>query len=576
MQFHNHFKFVILSNSKINQTFGGQPANGNVYNNQSNGVNLEHFLDKTSMMQDISKYYESDTEEVKTNGQYDHETKKGATSDHYEFEDEEDKTKSDLQFGFDDTQNSDDCKDSFQLNREISPFHFKKNNMNEINIGNGHGYKKNDLNTKPKAVEKDHRYKIPESLRKPFRDPRLSSTASVVTPMQKKTVNDHLKKNTSYNIATIKTRVQGHATNHSDTSYITTHTEDDDTNGHIEQDDNGTIAAAKMVHTTPNLANAKSLQNNSIHDLNINKNDSMKILFNLKFKPTKLYNSPYLDPSFKPSPDKVNLSMELEPLYPLIMSQHKVFEQHIKDLSNIYLTRTRIIENKKESLNLLKTNKKIPMSLCIKCELTTSPSYANHHSFIQLKEELQNEVSTFIENSSKIMERWAEINIQLLIHDRRTNILTKALQILEGLSSFYADIIGQPYWPSVSSKNITLLLLKIYLSNNYIQTDDLADHLGLPLEEILLLSAKIIYDTLPESDIKHLISNINTTDFDITDNIQKEFISEVLMNFNQIIRITTIDIWHFSKERACQSKAAQNFKVKLKSLDTLAVTAATA
>jgi hypothetical protein len=405
MQFHNHFKFVILSNSKINQTFGGQPANGNVYNNQSNGVNLEHFLDKTSMMQDISKYYESDTEEVKTNGQYDHETKKGATSDHYEFEDEEDKTKSDLQFGFDDTQNSDDCKDSFQLNREISPFHFKKNNMNEINIGNGHGYKKNDLNTKTKAVDKDHRYKIPESLRRP-------------------------------------------------------------SNGHIEQDDNATIAAAKMVHTTPNLANAKSLQNNSIHDLNINKNDSMKILFNLKFKPTKLYNSPYLDPSFKPSPDKVNLSMELEPLYPLIMSQHKVFEQHIKDLSNIYLTRTRIIENKKESLNLLKTNKKIPMSLCIKCELTTSPSYANHHSFIQLKEELQNEVSTFIENSSKIMERWAEINIQLLIHDRRTNILTKALQILEGLSSFYADMIGQPYWPSVSSKNITLFLLKIYLSSN--------------------------------------------------------------------------------------------------------------
>jgi len=64
------------------------------------------------------------------------------------------------------------------------------------------------------------------------------------------------------------------------------------------------------------------------------------------------------------------------------------------------------------------------------------------------------------------MERWAEINIQLLKHDRCTNILTKALQILEGLSSFYADMIGQPYWPSVSSKNITLFLLKIYLSSN--------------------------------------------------------------------------------------------------------------
>jgi hypothetical protein len=123
--------------------------------------------------------------------------------------------------------------------------------------------------------------------------------------------------------------------------------------------------------------------------------------FNIKFKPTKLSNSPYLDPAFKPSSDKVNLSMELELLFPLIMSQHEVFEQHIKDLSNIYLTLTRIIKKKKESFNLLKANKKIPRSLHIKCELTTSPSYTNHHSFIQLKEELQNEVSTFIEKSSK-------------------------------------------------------------------------------------------------------------------------------------------------------------------------------
>jgi hypothetical protein len=38
------------------------------------------------------------------------------------------------------------------------------------------------------------------------------------------------------------------------------------------------------------------------------------------------------------------------------MSQHEVFKQHIKDLGNIYLTLTKIIEKKKESFNLLKTN----------------------------------------------------------------------------------------------------------------------------------------------------------------------------------------------------------------------------
>jgi hypothetical protein len=91
-----------------------------------------------------------------------------------------------------------------------------------------------------------------------------------------------------------------------------------------------------------------------------------------------------------------------------------------------------------------------------------------------------------------------------------------------------------------------------------------------------LLSAKIIHDTLSDSEVKHLISDINILEFDTTDNIQKEFVSEVLMNFNQIVRITTIDIWHYNKERTRQSKAAQNLKFKMKSLDTLAVTTATA
>jgi len=202
--------------------------------------------------------------------------------------------------------------------------------------------------------------------------------------------------------------------------------------------------------------------------------------------------------------------------------------------------------------------------------------YANHYSFIQLKEELKNEVSNFIENSSKIMERWAEINIQLLMHGCCTSILSKALQILEGLSSFYADIIGQPYWPSITRKNTTLFLIKIYLSNNYISTEDLSQHFGLPLEEILLLRAKIVYDTASESEFDQTISNMNISEFNINDNLQKEFVSEVLMNINQIIRISTIDIWYLSKEKVCQTTAAKNLKLKMISMDTSIVTAATA
>jgi hypothetical protein len=544
-----------MSNSKINQTFGGQPANGNVYNNQSNGLNLEHFLEKTPMTQE-SDDYESDTEVEKTKDifQFDHD-------DLFEKQ-----TERFFHFGQEDTSPNTKEKE------------YDTNPENKSNKHNGHEYEEDILNTKPKAKEKIfNSYKdkiIPESLKKPYQDPRLSSISSVVTPMQTRNHNGPSFQKTSIHPEKEKSTVQGQPTSLFNSPHENINLEDYTGNG--IQDNNSSEFPKKSTDFAPKLTNAKFTQNASSLDPTVNKNETTRILFNLKFKPTKLYHSPYLDNTFKPSPDKINLNSELEPLLPLIMSQHEVFEQHIKDLSDIYLTLTRIIEKKKESFHLLKANKKIPRSLRIKCELTTSPSYANHHNFIQLKEELQNEVSNFIENSSKIMERWAEINIQLLTNDRCTNILKKALQILEGLASFYADIIGQPYWPSISRKNTTLFLLKIYLSNNYIDTEDLSDHFGLPLEEVLNLGAKIIHDTATDSEINLIVSNLNISEFNTTDNLQKEFVSEVLVNFNQIIKICTIDIWHFYKEKTRQTTAANNLKLKMKAIGNSTATVATA
>jgi hypothetical protein len=85
------------------------------------------------------------------------------------------------------------------------------------------------------------------------------------------------------------------------------------------------------------------------------------------------YSSPFLDKEFKLASDSFDLNLDLEILRPLIMSPHEVFIQPIKDLGNINLFLTKIIEKKKQSLTLLQTEQKIPRSLRIKCELTTSP-----------------------------------------------------------------------------------------------------------------------------------------------------------------------------------------------------------
>jgi hypothetical protein len=92
-------------------------------------------------------------------------------------------------------------------------------------------------------------------------------------------------------------------------------------------------------------------------------------------------------------------------------------------------------------------------------ELTTSPTYTTNQDFIQLKEKLQTEVSSFIEKGTDIMKEWAKTYIKLLTNERCLHILNEALEILNGLASFYADIIGTPDWPSASNKKLLTLFM---------------------------------------------------------------------------------------------------------------------
>jgi hypothetical protein len=161
----------------------------------------------------------------------------------------------------------------------------------------------------------------------------------------------------------------------------------------------------------------------------------------------------------------LKLKADLETLRPLILLQHEAFSQYSMDLGELNLSLTKIIERKKESYSLLDQKKKIPRSLHIKCTLSASPDFSNDAQFIQLKEEFDNNIATFIEKNTNIMKNWALVNIQLLIKDRCHKIFKKALLLLDGLISFHAKVIGIPSWPSITSANLMLFIAKIYLSN---------------------------------------------------------------------------------------------------------------
>jgi hypothetical protein len=118
------------------------------------------------------------------------------------------------------------------------------------------------------------------------------------------------------------------------------------------------------------------------------------------------------------------------------------------------------------------------------------------------------EVTNFIEKSTEIMTDWALIYLKLLIDERCSRILHNAIQILNGLSSFYAEMIGWPEWPSTNKNNTTLFLLKLYLSNNYLQVKDLEEFLEIPLSEILLKSTKLFLDTESNEEANNTLETL--------------------------------------------------------------------
>jgi len=289
-----------------------------------------------------------------------------------------------------------------------------------------------------------------------------------------------------------------------------------------------------------------------------------------------VYKSPYLHKVFRPKPESLKLPQELEPLAPLLLSQHEAFTQYIKDLGSIYLNTTKPLEKKKNNFHLLKNNKKIPRSLRIKCELTTSPNFTNDTDFLTLKDELQQVIDKCIKDGTTIITNWAERNIKLLMLERCFDYLRKALQILEGLTSFFADTISHPPWPSANDKHLTLFMLKAYLSNNYIEANKLTEYLDLPLDKILLSGAKILLDTDSDETAEQMLTSLKLSDINFENEAEETFVTEVLTAFDQILTFTTAMLWNCHSETSRQTAAGLKLKSKMKAMDIMNATLATA
>jgi hypothetical protein len=174
----------------------------------------------------------------------------------------------------------------------------------------------------------------------------------------------------------------------------------------------------------------------------------------------------------------------------------QLLSPHIIDLDTICLKHTNIIEKKKDSSTKLINKELIPRSLRIKCDLTTSPDFENDPNYIILKRELQTAVSHFIATGMEIMKKWSIINIDLLIKDRCNIFMKKAISILDGLYSYWENVIGPANSTNDIKTNILLLMLKIYLETDYIPNmTEITNFFEIP-------SNKSLFDYAPRSSQK--------------------------------------------------------------------------
>jgi hypothetical protein len=143
------------------------------------------------------------------------------------------------------------------------------------------------------------------------------------------------------------------------------------------------------------------------------------------------------------------------------------------------------------------------------------------------------------------MQKWSIHNIQLLTRDRCNTILKKALYILEGIYSFWSDILGPITPPSKDSDRQALLLLtKIFFTTDFSsEIDDIAVFLDTSKDDMLIISTKIITNETDEYRNLRSIELSDTNSINKNNKNQTTVIAETLTAFEEILKATTITLW---------------------------------
>jgi hypothetical protein len=66
----------------------------------------------------------------------------------------------------------------------------------------------------------------------------------------------------------------------------------------------------------------------------------------------------------------------------------------------------------------------------------------------------------------------------------------------------------------------------------------------MPPEQILSIGTKLLLNTTSEADTKKIIDSLKLTDINMKEYTDNTFVTKILLNFDQILRFTTFDLWN--------------------------------
>jgi hypothetical protein len=220
----------------------------------------------------------------------------------------------------------------------------------------------------------------------------------------------------------------------------------------------------------------------------------------------------------------------------------------------------------------------LPRSIRIKCQLTTSEDYRQDETFLQLQKLQDQHVAEFHENALDVFTKWHDRLINLINKDRLIYFLAKGTAILSRMIVFFQHCTNfKINWPSVTDTDIcnkeyrqkilTLFLFKLYTSKHIMDISPLLEFLEVSNKEFTSVGAKLILNTNNDIKVEQEFHRLNVLHFNPSKKSEFEFVQEVLLSFDSILRYTSLELWNDKSLANRKATASEALEASLKADD---------